>query len=420
MPARVIRKLLLTCSVLASVALIVLAVRCRMRGPDLLLCGAREGSYYELRADAQGVSVMEFRGWPTTNEPLQWGEPTPKKPSIQNWSEVLKSGRAVPLIDGVLVQLLENKVAAGSRPTATPARPWWAPPGVWSSGMAIIHEPTPKYLRVFSAGSGKLTFTASSPLQITKAPAETAAAAPVKTSGATAKMSGATAKMSVAPAQPSSAPAWPMTKTAARGPAPLVGGMVDVATPSGTVSLPAVSNGLTGTPAIITGPSSGSTINFSGVTTLSLSPTTSPASASGGGGVLSTIQGTTNLTISRPAPTAPPPASAAGWTIMSGMTIRLTPSFPYERYALPYFAAVVLVLTPAWVSGLVALARARRRRVRQRSGLCVNCGYDLRGSAFESACPECGSTANRNANLAPTTTTAAPAAAVENDASVRA
>jgi hypothetical protein len=99
---------------------------------------------------------------------------------------------------------------------------------------------------------------------------------------------------------------------------------------------------------------------------------------------------------------------------MSGMTIRLTPSFPYERYTLPYFAAVAVVLTPLWVTGFIALARARRRRVRQRSGLCVNCGYDLRGSAFESACPECGSTANRNANLATTT------AAAENDAPVRA
>ena len=31
-----------------------------------------------------------------------------------------------------------------------------------------------------------------------------------------------------------------------------------------------------------------------------------------------------------------------------------------------------------------------RRRVRKRRGLCVGCGYDLRGAAGGGPCPECG------------------------------
>jgi hypothetical protein len=142
--------------------------------------------------------------------------------------------------------------------------------------------------------------------------------------------------------------------------------------------------------------------------TLSLAPPTTPAARSpSGGGLLATIQGTaSNLTITR---TVPPPAKNTwGTGTISGMTFRLTPTFAYDRIALPYWPVVAIVLTPAWISALVALARARRGIMRRRRGLCVKCGYDLRGSAFESACPECGVAFKRdqkNAEAAAATTT---------------
>ena len=111
MLARVIHKLILSCSVIAAVAVIVLAVRCRRDG-DLLVCGARFGTYHELRADSGGVSWMQLAGWPILNDPLQSGRAKPKPSTISNWSEVIRGDRAVPLIDGVQLHLVEKRPAA--------------------------------------------------------------------------------------------------------------------------------------------------------------------------------------------------------------------------------------------------------------------------------------------------------------------
>ena len=58
-----------------------------------------------------------------------------------------------------------------------------------------------------------------------------------------------------------------------------------------------------------------------------------------------------------------------------------------------YMSGRVLIL-PLWIPTVlfgilptIALVRIRRRRRRRKLGLCVKCGYDLRGSA--NRCPEC-------------------------------
>ena len=51
-------------------------------------------------------------------------------------------------------------------------------------------------------------------------------------------------------------------------------------------------------------------------------------------------------------------------------------------------AAILFVFGSAAGRGLIDDARAQRQRARQRRGLCIHCGYDLRGSPGQ--CPECG------------------------------
>lgn len=55
------------------------------------------------------------------------------------------------------------------------------------------------------------------------------------------------------------------------------------------------------------------------------------------------------------------------------------------------FWLMVLALT---IPGILVLARIARRRKRTRAGLCVFCGYDLRGSPDR--CPECGRTVSQD------------------------
>lgn len=85
-----------------------------------------------------------------------------------------------------------------------------------------------------------------------------------------------------------------------------------------------------------------------------------------------------------PAGTAPPPG------VTSGRWVEL-----------PYWMPFVLAAAPL----AFAARTARQRRLRLRRGLCVSCGYDLRGSGKR--CPECG-TATAATALAQTEPAGAP------------
>ena len=63
------------------------------------------------------------------------------------------------------------------------------------------------------------------------------------------------------------------------------------------------------------------------------------------------------------------------------------PQYPTAGIGVPYWQ--MFMLTAVFpVIGVRRVLRWRRKRVRLRSGECVACGYDLRGSRGE--CPECG------------------------------
>jgi hypothetical protein len=54
----------------------------------------------------------------------------------------------------------------------------------------------------------------------------------------------------------------------------------------------------------------------------------------------------------------------------------------------------LLVVVPALPPVVALWRKTRRRRTRLRLGLCLRCGYDLRGS--NDRCPECGEDTNRD------------------------
>lgn len=72
------------------------------------------------------------------------------------------------------------------------------------------------------------------------------------------------------------------------------------------------------------------------------------------------------------------------FTTVAGATTRHAP------LRVEWFSTVANTLVfSALLLGLIYMATFVRRRYRVRAGLCVACGYDLRGTDH-AACPECG------------------------------
>jgi hypothetical protein len=86
-----------------------------------------------------------------------------------------------------------------------------------------------------------------------------------------------------------------------------------------------------------------------------------------------------------PARPLPPPVPLAG-----GGELRTDLRVHGVSMGVPFWFVIAAgLLAPAlWVFGRPAYWRERKRRRRARQGLCVGCGYDLRGTPER--CPECG------------------------------
>ncbi len=91
---------------------------------------------------------------------------------------------------------------------------------------------------------------------------------------------------------------------------------------------------------------------------------------------------------------APISADYAGWHSLGDFTFSTEMGWPYAlRY--PNFPGDWEVWMPLWIPTVVFGFSAAplcwpvfRRRKRKKLGLCLKCGYDLRGS--KGRCPECG------------------------------
>ncbi len=87
-------------------------------------------------------------------------------------------------------------------------------------------------------------------------------------------------------------------------------------------------------------------------------------------------------------------ADDSGWSIQEfrGFDTRWLPDYEYD----PMFSLLLAWYLPLWIPTTVFAALSlwlgfvplHRRRKREKLGLCLKCGYDLRGS--KDRCPECG------------------------------
>ena len=86
--------------------------------------------------------------------------------------------------------------------------------------------------------------------------------------------------------------------------------------------------------------------------------------------------------------------SFLGWAFL-GFDQQGYETFLKPEVSIPWGSAALRVVAPLWIPPvlfsaypLYLISGVRRRRERKKLGLCLKCGYDLRGS--KERCPECG------------------------------
>ncbi|MDB5320318.1 MAG: hypothetical protein JWN40_1949 [Phycisphaerales bacterium] len=82
------------------------------------------------------------------------------------------------------------------------------------------------------------------------------------------------------------------------------------------------------------------------------------------------------------------PGIGAGALPIGGV-FRTYPRFSYVEVGTPYWTLALAPLSPLVLLSMVRLRRRQVRRLREQTGRCVRCGYDLRETP--GVCPECGS-----------------------------
>lgn len=144
-----------------------------------------------------------------------------------------------------------------------------------------------------------------------------------------------------------------------------------------------------------TRPSAGTLFPASGRLSLAPPPRAEDGDKTGSlGEFLGAAGGSITLTppLKPPEPDKPFVVSGGTLTFTGGRraayATRAFPAFWSRQVVVPYWLVLVVAAMPTMGFGLLAARRARVRRSRRARGLCVACGYDLRGSS--GSCPECG------------------------------
>ena len=347
MLARVVWKLVMALSVALAVALAALWVRTRGVGRDLVVSGGRGGTYREVRVGGGRVGVTLVPGWPA-NERFRAGRPVSRNSAKDTYvpSKLFPALGQLALLDGSRLTL---------NPTTPPS--WLAWPPARSSGTAYVEGAIEKHLKF----SGGFTSTAS------------------KTGGA-----GTLTGVFV----PSTAPA---SGVAGANPA-------NATTAPSTALRPTTLNFRDSTFVTVTPPTS-SPAGAATMPTLVVGGQVGVATATANA-VTAGLKNATNLTFrTAPVPTTTPMFISGN--AISFTNVYLVPTYTFERYAMPLWPLVAVVLLPVWVALAAAFVHATRRGIRRRKGRCESCGYDLRGSPAGGACPECGA-ATSGGPVAPT------------------
>jgi hypothetical protein len=347
MLARVIWKIILALCVVLAIALVVTGLRTRRS--DLVASGASNGTYRELRIGGGGVGLTAIPQWPDA-EKVRVGRPPGARVSPLPQTVTPAPGPTFTLLDGTTMTLVPSSPAA--------AGSWLHWPPTQSKGTIFIHGLPAKHRRAATMPAGTV-------VNLSTGTWNRAGGVSMNSYSGTTQIKitpGVSGKVTLAPAATTSATASASVRVQ---------------------RFPTTSAG-TGTITIV-GPSTMPTLSNPG-------PAGTTASA-----VIASLKSDTDISFRTPPRpnTALPPLSGTSSLTITGSAIFMIPTYSFERYAVSVWLVAAIILLPVWCAIALATARAFRRRVRRRRGLCEACGYDLRGSPPGGACPECGASTSK-------------------------